>query len=219
MTQLNIWGQTALMIQRIQGRRDHLASLTAAAKVQRKELQAISEDLSAELKDLENAERLFEKTKKESESTEGRVNFLQKSIAMYDARPLITRIQPTKGQLEKTKVPRHRGGTPVATPVAGSRQTTPSTSRTSFSRPSFKSRSIFTGTFNPNLGGNMSASSSDDEDPKNTNDKDFDIDPTGNGEGKGDDSTGSDETKEGAVVDKADEDILPRRFADVDSET
>ena len=65
----------------------------------------------------------------------------------------------------------------------------------------------------------MSASSSDDEDPKNTNDKDFDIDPTGNGEGKGDDSTGSDETKAGAVVDKADEDILPRRFADVDSET
>jgi hypothetical protein len=215
MTQLNIYGQTALMIQRIQGRRDHLASLTAAAKVQRKQLQAISEDLGAELKDLQNAEILFDQAKKDTESTQGRVNFLNKSIALYRARPLITRIQPTKGQLEKTKVPRHRGATTVPTPVAGSRQTTPvstpSTGRTSsgsvLSRPSFSSRgSVFGYKFNPNLGGNVSASSSDDEEEEeSTNDKDFDINPTGKGDGKGDDSTGDgDETKEGEMVDKAD---------------
>lgn len=233
MTQLNIWGQTALMIQRIQSRRDHLASLTATAKLQRKELQAICADLDDELKNLEKAEMLFDQAKKDSDSAKGRVNFLQKSIANLRARPEISRIHPTKDQLAKNKAPRHRGATPVSTPVAGGRRTTPvstpSTGGTSsgsvLSRTSVSSRSVFGYTFNPDVGGNVSASSSDDEDdeeeyPKSTNDKDFDIKPIGKGDGKSDDSTGDgDETKDGEVVDKADEEFLPRKFADVDSET
>jgi len=221
MTQLNIWGQTALMMQRIQGRRDHLASLTAAAKLQRKELKTVQEDLESEFQNLQKAEKLFNQAKKDSESAQGRVNFLQKSIALYRARPEISRIHPTKGH----KVPRHRGATPVSTPVAGPPVSTPSGGGTSsgsvLSRPSFSSRSVFGYTVNPNLGGNVSASSSDDEEEKTTDDKDFDLNPTGKGDRKGDGSTadGDENKSEGEVVDKADEDIPPRRFAVLDSET
>jgi hypothetical protein len=223
-------------MQRIQARRDHLASLTAAAKVQRNKLKTISQDLQVELNNLERAEELFDQAKKESESTQGHVNFLQKSIANFRARPEISRIHPTKDQLAKNKLPRHRGTTPVSTPVAGGRQATPvSTPSTGgrssgsvLSRPSFSSRSAFGYSFDPNVGGKMSASSSDDEDDEDdeeehskiANDKDVDLKPIGKGDGKGDNSTGDgDKTKDGEVVDKANEDFAPRNFGDLDRET
>jgi len=122
MTQLNIWGQIALMVEKIQNRRDHLASLTAAAKIHQEDLETMEEGLQKELASLEKAQDLFEKAQKESDGAQGRVNFLQRSIALIRARPEINRIDETKVNLAKNKFARGRGATPVATPVAGTKR-------------------------------------------------------------------------------------------------
>src|SRR5579859_5142712 len=219
MTQLNIWGQIALMMGSIQSCRDHLASLTATAKIHRSELKAISKDLETELKNLQTAEQLFEQAKKDSEAAQGHVNFLQESIARLRARPEINRIDQAKLLLAKNKLPRARRATPLSTPVGGHRATTPgSTSGTrlassgsGLSRPSLSSHSLR----DFRLGGKESESSSSDdeeEDPKSTKEKDSDLDETG----KGEENTGDgDDTKEDGVVDQTDDDAPPLcKFAD-----
>jgi len=209
------------MMQKIQSRRDHLASLTAAAKIHQRELKTMSEDLETELASLQRAEQMFEEVKKESEATQGRVNFLQKSIATLRARPEINRIDHTTLRLAKHKVPRIRGASPISTPVAGSRATTPVSSfgtggtfsGSGLSRPSFSSRSLVATTLDLQLSGfihgNESASSSDDEeDPINTKDRNSDLDNvivkgTSNPEDY-------DDINEGRAVDKMD-DMLSRQ--------
>jgi hypothetical protein len=185
MTQLNIWGQIALMVEKIQNRRDHLASLTAAAKIHQEDLETMEEALQKELASLEKAQDLFEKAQKESDGAQGRVNFLQRSIALIRARPEINRIDETKVNLAKNKFARGRGATPVTTPVAGTKcaplpgsagSIGSTSSGSGLSRPSpFSSRSAMGSRLNLPLGGRTgSASSSDDEDDpaQNTNDKD-----------------------------------------------
>jgi len=218
MTQLNIWGQIALMMGSIQSRRDHLASLTATAKIHRRELKTMSKDLETELTKLQTAEQLFEQAKKDSESEQGNVNFLQESIARLCARPEINRIDQAKLP-NVNKVPPVRGATPLSTPIAGKRGTTPGStpdtglvsSGTGLHRPSLSSRSALGTTLNHHLGGNESdSSSSDDEEEDRKIMQDEDSDHNGTGKGKGN-TVDDDDTKE----DEIDDDLAPRKFTDL----
>jgi hypothetical protein len=124
MTQLSIWGQTALMIERLESRRQYLASLTATANLHRQELKRLRKNLQAELDKLQTAAELYEKAKRDSEAEKGRVNVLQESIARLRARPEINRIDQAKPP-KLGKLPRNRMATPLSTPVAGNRAATP----------------------------------------------------------------------------------------------
>lgn len=169
MTQLNIWGQTALMIGRLQNRRDYLASLTATANIHRRELKTLHKELETELTQLEMAANFYEKAKRDSEVEQGRVNVLQESIARLRARPEINRINQAKPP-KLGKVPRNRGATPLSTPVAGTRGATPldtavaglTSSGTSRSRQSLVHRSVLN-TFERQIENEIDSSSSDDE--------------------------------------------------------
>ena len=89
--------------------------------------------------------RSWRSVKKESEAVQGCINFLQKSIASLHAHPEINQIDHTTHQLAKHKVPRIGRATPICTPVAGNRATTPvpapsngcTFSGSGLSRPSF----------------------------------------------------------------------------------
>lgn len=156
MTQLNIWGQTALMIGRLQTRRNYLASLTATENIHRRELKQLRKDLETELTQLEMAADLYEKAKRESEVEQGLANVLQESIARLRARPEINRIDQAKPP-KLGKVPRNRGATPLATPVAGL-----TSSGTSRPRQSLVHRSILNA-FDRQIGNEIDSSSSDEE--------------------------------------------------------
>jgi len=195
------------MMQKIQNRRDHLVALTAAARIHASELKTMSKDLEIELASLQKAEQMFAEVKKESEATQGRVNFLQKSIAGLRARPEINRINHTTHQLAKYKIPQIRGKTPISTPVAGNHATTPA-STPSTGGTIFGSDSSFRSLVGTPLdlqlfgGGNEPPSSSDDEDdPNDVQVRDSDLDESIKGT----------DINEGGVVDKM-HDFLSTHF-------
>ena len=104
------------MIERLQNRRNYLASLIATANLYRRELKELRKDLEIELTQLRMMEDLFEKVKRDFEIEQEYVDVLQESIARLRAHPEINRIDQAKSP-KLDKVPRNRGAISLSIPV------------------------------------------------------------------------------------------------------
>ena len=120
MTELNIHGQTKLMVLKLKSRQNYLHSLSGKALQEADKLKKLREELKEELENCELAESYYQKARHESASLKSQVRGIKASIDTYRRHPEVNRIisDKKKPTTISFKFPRHRT-TELATPIAG----------------------------------------------------------------------------------------------------
>lgn len=117
MVNYNIWGQTALMISRLKGRREHYQSLASAVMQAIEVLDQELEELKSQKEAMKRAESFYEEVGRQMDSKRVERDGLKKDISELSKKPGVAKAAKSVSQLLAGRMSIASARLPASTPA------------------------------------------------------------------------------------------------------